>query len=228
MSRPFVSGFCNPTLPRTARYDPHQRCPGCTCRAPGCPCNPEEPTVDEHVVIKTQTGEVIKHYPDTALDDAGLATMAEVTRAAAARLLDTTGAKHLTALDVEATVRIADTLRHALRDIRLIQDALTRHAYLIAEHGRPYIIDGVGSVTINRTRDRKRWDERGVAQAIIDARMQNTDGEAPAPWDVVEWLLEVIAVNYCRVTPLRALGIEPKAFCDDVPGKPNIDLPPLT
>lgn len=28
-----ISGFCNPTLPRTEAYDPHPRCAGCDC---GC------------------------------------------------------------------------------------------------------------------------------------------------------------------------------------------------
>ena len=49
MSKPAVkvrlSGFCNPTLPRTEAYDPHQRCRGCDCAAPACPCNPEETPV---------------------------------------------------------------------------------------------------------------------------------------------------------------------------------------
>lgn len=53
--RPRISGFCNRTLPRTATYDPHQRCPGCDCRAPGCPCAPtEDPTV---------TTDVPEHWP---------------------------------------------------------------------------------------------------------------------------------------------------------------------
>lgn len=36
-----ISGFCNPTLPRTGNpggYDPHLRCRGCDCAAKGCPC----------------------------------------------------------------------------------------------------------------------------------------------------------------------------------------------
>lgn len=36
--KPRTSGFCNPTLPRTELYDPHQRCHGCDCTAEGCPC----------------------------------------------------------------------------------------------------------------------------------------------------------------------------------------------
>ena len=40
--KPRVSGFCNPTLPRTTLYDPHQRCRGCDCTADNCPCNPTD------------------------------------------------------------------------------------------------------------------------------------------------------------------------------------------
>jgi hypothetical protein len=35
-TKPFLSGFCNPSLPRTAQYDPHHRCSGCDCPANGC------------------------------------------------------------------------------------------------------------------------------------------------------------------------------------------------
>lgn len=35
-----LSGFCNPTLPRSEEYDPHTRCntDDCECDADACPC----------------------------------------------------------------------------------------------------------------------------------------------------------------------------------------------
>lgn len=145
--------------------------------------------------------------------------------AAVANQLSVAAAGAIEALDIEQCIRLLDQLRRAVATIQQVDALLVRQAYLRGEHGKQ-VIDGIGVVEISRSRDRKHWDERGVARAVIDAKMADTTGESPDPWDVAEWLLEVYGINYVRVTPLRALGLEPKAFCEETPGKPTVQLPP--
>lgn len=144
--------------------------------------------------------------------------------AAAADRLSETAHRELMGTSWTDAVHLLDRLRAAGRTGAQVDAALVRHIYLTGEHGKR-VIDGIGEINVARSRDRTKWDERGVARAVIDARMADSVGELPDPWDVAEWLLEVYGVSYCRVTPLRALGIEPKAFCEDEPGKPTVQLP---
>lgn len=211
--KPFISGFCNPTLPRTAAYDPHQKCSGCTCQASGCPCNPDAvgpPAAD----------------PQAVLADVSLDQVVDMLAAVAEHADTAAMGAGVTSLGWEDAVRLLDRLRGAGDHLRVVEAALITHVYVTGEHGKAEVA-GIGQVEIHRSRDRKDWDERGVARAVIDQRMEQlADGEFPDPWDVAEWLLEVYGVQYCRVTALRALGLEPKAFCTDVPGKPSVTLPP--
>jgi hypothetical protein len=155
-----------------------------------------------------------------------LQVAAELT-ALAAEQLSTAATGVIEGLDWEDCVRLLDLLRTAVHSIQQVDSLLVRQAYLKGPHGVNVAeLDGIGRVTITRSKDRKNWDERGVAQAVIDARMADTTGEAPDPWTVAEWLLEVYGINYVRVTPLRALGLEPEAFCEEITGKPTVQLPP--
>jgi len=129
-------------------------------------------------------------------------------------------------LDGEDTIRLLDRLRSITHRLGQIDANLVKHAYVTGEHGEQ-ILDGIGKVSVHRSRDRTKWDERGVAQAVIDKQMEKRGGEMPSePWEVISWVLEVFGISYCRVTPLRAMGLDPEAFCDSSPGKPTVTLPP--
>lgn len=180
-----------------------------------CTCHHPAPIEETPVPAPAATPEL----------DALTLTQAVDLFAAAADRLSETVVKALMGTSWQDTIRLLDRLRDAGHTAGQVDAALVRHAYLTGEHGA-HEIEGVGMVGIARTRDRKSWDERGVARAVIDAKMADSDGTAPDPWDVAEWLLEVYGINYVRVTPLRALGLEPKAFCTEEPGKPAVQLPP--
>lgn len=115
-------------------------------------------------------------------------------------------------------------LRAGLKHAQSVEAGLVRSAYLNGEHGNVQV-DGLPPAKVTRGRDRTKWDERGVAQAVLDVHMAELGGVAPAdPWTVVEWLLAVYGVQYVRVTPLREMGLEPEAFCDSVPGKISVQF----
>lgn len=142
-----------------------------------------------------------------------------------AEVVNTEGLHGVPDTDWQDGVRLLARIRYAMDQAGYVQSSLTTHVYLTGEHG-DQDVEGVGRVKIARGRDRTKWDERGVVQAVLDAKMQERGGEMPNdPWDVAEWLLEVLGVGYCRVTPLRALGLDPKLFCEDTPGKVGVQLP---
>lgn len=129
------------------------------------------------------------------------------------------------ALDLLRTVRRAKWL------LDTVDSRLVKHAYLHGEHGKR-LIDGIGEVWVGRGRSKEHWDERGVAQAVIDAKMADfegaEEGRLPDPWDVAEWLLEVLGVGYVRKTALDTLGIPREPFYTSEPGTLKVDLPKLT
>lgn len=122
-------------------------------------------------------------------------------------------------------LRILHRLRDALDTLRSVDAGLVRHIYLTGEHGDTDV-PGLGRVKVARGRDRRDWDGRAVVQAVLDKQMEKRGGEMPnEPWEVAEWLLEVLPVDRPRITPLRALGLDPKAFCTDRPGPLGVQLP---
>lgn len=243
--RPWFSGFC--TGPHADWQ--HAACHGGHTRTPtkadprdwvpcACPLHtaiPEEPPMPEpaidaddpkgpHFTPSPAMSTGPETTPVAEIDELTLDQAVTLFAAAADRLSEACHRDLMATSWVDA-IRLLDQLRTAGRTAGQVDATLVRHIYLTGEHGRQEI-DGVGVVGIARTRDRKDWDERGVARAVIDAKMADTTGEAPDPWQVAEWLLEVYGVNYCRVTPLRALGLDPKMFCEETPGKPAVQLPP--
>lgn len=123
-------------------------------------------------------------------------------------------------------IQCLSRLRETIRVLQTVDAAIVREVYIRCEHSEQEI-EGVGRVKIMRGRERRSWDGRGVVRAVIDAQMEKRGYEVPDdPWDVAEWLLEVFPTDRPRVTPLRALGIEPREFCEDSPGKPTVQLPP--
>jgi len=146
--------------------------------------------------------------------------------AAAGEAVNAAGLRGVPATDWVDAIRLLSRLRDGFTEAGFVQSSLTTHVYLTGEHG-DQTIDGIGRVKIARGRGRQKWDERGTIQAVIDAKMEQRGYEVPDdPWDVVEWILESASVGYFRVTPLRALGIEPDAFCESLPGKVGVSLPP--
>lgn len=135
-------------------------------------------------------------------------------------------ARQLDAETAEHWLRVLRDLRAVIEQLRTLDAGLVKHIYLTAEHGKQ-VIDGIGEVWVARGKDRKKWDERGVAQAVLDHQMGERGGELPNdPWEVAQWLLDVLHVDYARVTPLRGMGLDPDVFCEVVTGKPSVTLPP--
>lgn len=150
-----------------------------------------------------------------------LLTAAQVAEAAADALLDATGPSPIADLDWTQTVQTLAVIRSAIDTLRDLDALLVTHAYK-TRPGRYAEVEGLGRVETSRSSPYKKWDERGVAQAVLDAHLENTDGIAPDPWTVVEWLLEVYGVQYCRVGALQALGLKPDNYAERQQSKPVV------
>lgn len=130
--------------------------------------------------------------------------------------------------DTPTLLGILQQLRHTKWLLDETDASICRHLYLTSEHGKR-VVDGVGQVAVYRTRSKEKWDTQGVARAVVDARMEDRGGEVPDdPWEVAEWLLEVLGVQYVRKTALDTLGIPRDPFYDSEPGSIRVDVPRLT
>ena len=124
-------------------------------------------------------------------------------------------------------IRTLATLRYAIRELQTIDAGLVRDIYLRAEHG-DLDVPGLGRVSVKRSRDRTKWEAREAVFAYVDAQMTAREGELPDPTDIADWVMDVLpatASTECKVTALRKVGLDPKAFCEDLPGKPQVVLP---
>ena len=152
---------------------------------------------------------VVERWPDA------LADAVEVLALAAERV--EVAAKGLGALPPDDALRLLHRLREAISSARDVDAALSTHIYIKGEHGDLHLPD-LPPVSVKRSRERKNWDERGAVFAYVDSQMVARGAEQPDPSEIVDWVLQVVGVQYCRTTPLKAVGLDPKAFCDELPG----------
>ena len=137
------------------------------------------------------------------------------------------------ALSWEEATRVLADLREAMTTLSQIDAALVRHLYLTGPHG-DIEVEGVGVVKVYRTNDRKDWDhdewkqdvraaileERAIAGSVVDT----ASGEVIDLYDLLEQVQNVHGAQAPKVTALRALGLNPEAYCDERPGKPSVQI----
>lgn len=227
--KPVRSGFCNLSwsLDTPDGRASHARCSGYRCP---CICHQPDPDVrdasdqaENHAT--PQVRGVVRAPPDDPLPGLTITQAVDLFLAAAEHLDTAASYEAVRVLDHETILRLLDRLRAATRIAGDLDRTLTGAAY--AKGRGDHIIDGIGLVTVSRTTDRKGWDERGIAQGVIDAKMaqHHADGTMPDPWEVIDWFLEVCHVDYARLGALRALGLDPDAYSDAIPGRPQVRLP---
>lgn len=225
-AKPRLSGFCNRTLPRTTAYDPHQRCPGCDCRATGCPCNPEETPVPEPTPPNVLTDLHVLAVPET--------TQPLGPEAAVEAAVDVAGTVNNALAgygpsDWRDAVRLLYRLRAAIDLLRKVDGNVVTWLYLHGEHGQHQILDGIsGEFYIGRGREKERWESEQAVRDYVDAKLMDAEGEVPDHETLISWVLEVLpatASTAPRRTPLKAVGLDPRRYVEDEPGTIKVDLP---
>jgi hypothetical protein len=126
--------------------------------------------------------------------------------------------------DETAVLALLGILRASVRQALKLDALLVDHLH---DHGTwgERIVEGIGPVRTYRRPKNTRWDERGTAYAVLAKHMEETGGEVPDPGVVIDWLLEAAAVDYYRVTALRALGIDVDEFRHQEKGTRAVDVP---
>ena len=133
----------------------------------------------------------------------------------------------------EDAIQALSDLRVAQVTIARIDAALVRHLYLVAPHG-DVEVEGVGMVGIRRSTDRKEWDhdewkhdvrshlleQRGLPSFLADPGT----GEVVDVLDLLQAAQDVHGAQAPKVTKIRALGLEPQAYCSETPGKPSVTI----
>ncbi len=191
----FLSGFCNPSNPSNPA-DSHQRCHG---------SNGDDPCV---CACHIRTGFL----------DATLALRADA---------DDLNEADLDGLSWETAVETLHHLRLTRQTLSAIEDALTRH---IAGEWRKHKIrdrqevEGIGSIEVRRSKDRKAWEHDRLGSAVIDANLAATEGELPDPFTISRWVLDAAAPSYWRTGVLKKLGLDPDEYCESIPGRTSVQI----
>lgn len=86
-----------------------------------------------------------------------------------------------------------------------------------ARQGQRLVVSEVGVFRVKRKDGKVEWNHAGVAHAVVDAAW--AAHRIDHPRDAADVLLEVAAVSYWRMDPLRELGIDPSEYrsTDDGP-----------
>lgn len=138
----------------------------------------------------------------------------------------------INALSWEDALHALDGLRLAVETLAQIDAALVRHLYLRAPHG-DVEVDGIGVVNISRSNDRKAWlhddwkqDVRGhlLEQREVPPELYDVEGNEYDVLDLLAAAQNVHGATDPKVTQLRALGLDPAAYCKTVPGKPTVTI----
>lgn len=192
------------------------------------PAAAREAWTDQALVVAERMTEA-EPAPSAPTSREGLQGAVEAVRDAAGAL-NTAALGQIDATDWQDAIRYLLALRDATDHIGVVAASLTKHTYLVADHG-DQDVEGVGRVKIIRARDRKQWEPREAVFAYLDARMMALEGEVPDPTVVADWVMDVLpatASTSCKVSGLKAVGLDPKAFCEDTPGPIRVELPPRT
>lgn len=128
---------------------------------------------------------------------------------------------------------ILDALRKTVTSLLQSDAGLVRYLYLTAPHGDTEV-EGIGVVGIRRSNDRNAWDHDGwkhdVRAALLeeygygDGLVDVQSGEMVDVLDLLTALQDVHGASAPKVTKLRALGLDPAAYCEEVPGKPSVTI----
>lgn len=237
------SGFCSIDLCTDETRGPtHDRCrkDDCSCGWHGEDVKAKAAALVDPEPTKRPDGEIDWTDPErieslaTVIATAprehakNLARGGPVSESTAAIMTLTTVAARLSevladAPDPEESLRLLYELRKASRLIADIDAELVRTAYLSGEHG-DVRIEGLPPARVQRGKVRKEWDSRQAAMDYVQHQVVMNDGELPDPLQVAAWVLDVVGVSYCRVTPMRDAGLDVADYCTESPGRISVQF----
>lgn len=132
--------------------------------------------------------------------------------------------EYLGATDTAEVLREVRKARKALADLEAIMESqVVRKAE--AEGRREFALSDGSVVQFRGGTDRKDWDHRGLAYAVVRAvQVDQSTGEVLSTEQVVDRLLDTAAVSYWRVGALKPLGVQPNDYCTTSKGRRTIQF----
>jgi hypothetical protein len=230
-AKPWVSGYCNPSLPVTAEYNPHERCPGSVDGVEcACPHHHEEHLMHQQERADVSTEQPGPTYapPPLSADQAADYDMPTHSAGLVSVAVDVLN-RHLVGYDPSDwrdAVRLLHEIRRPLALLRIIDSTLSTWIYLHGEHGLHQTIDGVpGPIDVTRGRARERWAFAELAQDYVGTKIEAAGGELVDPDQIVAWVLEVISPGRGRVGVTQDAGLDVADYRTSEPGTIQIGLP---
>lgn len=216
--RPWRSGFCN-TYPHA-----DWQTAACERVGAGHSRNPTKDDARDWVDCVCPCHQPAPPEPRPVDEVPTLQVAVELARLVAEKV--TAAAKGAIAgLTWDEAIDLLDELRTATGKLADVDAALTAHIYHHGPHGDTEV-DGIGVVKIYRSQDRKNWDHLSLAQAVLDAHMDDRGGEYPDPAEVVRWITDAAGFSYWRLGVIRdQLGLPVDEYVDTELGGIHVTLP---
>ena len=123
-------------------------------------------------------------------------------------------------------------LRTLLADLRILANAVEDDVVALLGDDRAADVAGLGRIERKRGTDRRAWDWDLLLPRLIRLALDPDDtGEIGTAADVVQemraLLVDVIGLTPSRgprVTPLRAMGLDPDEWCETKPGRTTVQI----
>lgn len=129
---------------------------------------------------------------------------------------------HIAEVEFEDAAAMLIQIRKAIETARVIDAGLVRHMAGLRFGFQE--VEGVGAFKISRTADRKGWDSQALTAAVVDANLEQAQGEIPDPFTVARWIEQAAGISYWRTTVLKTLGIDAGEFCTVTRGNLTVQV----
>lgn len=124
------------------------------------------------------------------------------------------------ALTFEEAIDLFDRCSGSISKVQSAQGSLGSRIGGLWEAGTTAVVElkdeGVEIIATHHREDRREWDHKAIAHAVVRARLALLAEQglpAPDPYVVVDWLLEAELPSYWRLQELDRLGIDSSEFC---------------
>jgi hypothetical protein len=155
----------------------------------------------------------VTDYPDLPIREGAAEALVLLRQAIAAA--DEQRTELANAGDTDSLAIGLVAFRMLVRDLRTLADATEADlARIMGEHGARRIdLDHVGTFERKRSTTRRAWQTGDLAARLVSDAMARDVIHHPS--DVVDLLLECASISGFKVTPLRALGLDPSEWCEE-------------
>lgn len=129
-------------------------------------------------------------------------------------------------LGIDDAARVLHEIQMARKALQASEEFLIArvHNAWVGDWKTPRHVEGVGVVRPFRGKDRKAWEHEALLHDVVNAHLEDAEGEIPDPFTIAGWVREAAGFAYWKSGALKALGIDPDEYCESQPGRRTVSI----